>query len=126
MRSFTNRTVAILAALAVATTALAPVAARAAGPALWSITLDADAAWYRVTSVGTLLAATDKALASLDPETGRVAWRRDDLPKTDEHQVLEVEGTPLLLVNENSGRFAVKTRLVALDILTGETVWETE
>ena len=122
--TITHRPLALALAAALAVALLAP-SARAASPALWSLTLESDADWYRVTSVGTLLAATDKTLASIDPETGRVAWRRDDLPKTDEHQVLEVEGTPLLLVNENSGRFKTTTRLVALDILTGETVWET-
>lgn len=129
MRRITDSLCAFAVLVAVAATLAIPVHAKdraVAEAALWRVTLDSDVDWYRLTSIGTLLAATDKALSSVDPETGAIAWTRTDLEKSDEGQVVEVEGTPLLLVGQNSGRFKTSTRLVAIDILTGETVWETE
>lgn len=93
---------------------------------LWTRKADRELKWFRVTAAGTVLAADDAALYSLDPATGEVRWRREDLKKIEEHQASEIAGTPLLLVNENSGRFQPKTRLNALDILTGETIWSTD
>jgi outer membrane protein assembly factor BamB len=95
-----------------------------AGSALWNFKSEREMKWHRLTNLGTVLAGTDEALFSIDPETGKVVWTRDDLKKIPDYDIEEIADTPLLLVGANSGKN--KTRLYALDILTGKSVWETE
>jgi outer membrane protein assembly factor BamB len=96
------------------------------GAAGWSHQAGKDVKWYKVSHIGTLVYATDDALVSLDPESGRELWRRDDLKKVAEFNVEEVNGAPLLFVALNEGKMQLKTKLVALDLLGGETAWESE
>ena len=93
---------------------------------LWTHKPTEDIKWYRLNESGTLLVGTDSSLYVLDPESGQQVWRRDDLRGISEIQVHEIAGTPLLLAPQNSGTFQKGTKLFALDILTGKTVWETE
>lgn len=98
----------------------------AQGATGWSHQAGKDVKWYRVSHVGTLVYATDDAVVSLDPESGRELWRRDDLKKVVEFNVEEVNGAPLLFIAMNEGKINLKTRLLALNVLGGETVWESE
>ncbi|HEX8633237.1 MAG TPA: PQQ-binding-like beta-propeller repeat protein [Pyrinomonadaceae bacterium] len=104
---------------------IAPRAARAQAM-LWTHKPAQEIKWYRVAEAGTLLIGTDAGLYMLNPETGETAWRRDDFKGVNEYQTQEIAGTPLLLVSDNSGSVQKKTKLSALDVLTGQTVWETE
>lgn len=92
----------------------------------WSHKPASEVKWYKVTYAGTFLYGTDAGLASLNPETGAVLWSRDDLRKIPQFNVEEVNAVPLLFVAANEGAFQKKSRLVALDITDGKTVWETE
>jgi outer membrane protein assembly factor BamB len=116
---------AALCAVVILAVAGLPVAGHA-GSALWSKKLDQEVAWHRVTDVGTLLVGTEEGITSYNPETGEVAWKREDLKKIPESNLDEIKGTPFLLVAETTGKIQVKTKLHALNILTGETVWATE
>jgi outer membrane protein assembly factor BamB len=93
---------------------------------LWIHHPTQDIKWYRLNETGTLLVGTDSSLYQLNPEDGQVAWTRADLRGVNEYQVQEIGGTPLLLVSQNSGTFQKGTKLSALDVLSGQTVWETE
>lgn len=92
----------------------------------WSHQVGKEVKWYRVSHAGTLIYATDDALVSLNPETGAPLWRRDDLKKVAEFNVEEVNGAPLLFVALNEGRVQLKTKLLALELVSGETVWESD
>ncbi|HEY0083372.1 MAG TPA: PQQ-binding-like beta-propeller repeat protein [Pyrinomonadaceae bacterium] len=93
---------------------------------LWTHKPAQEIKWYRLTEPGTLLVGTDAGLYMLNPETGATTWKRDDFKGVNEYQTQEIAGTPLLLVSDNSGSIQKKTKLSALDVLTGQTVWETE
>lgn len=97
-----------------------------AAQSLWTHTPKEDIKWYRLNETGTLLVGTGSSIYVLDPETGQPVWTRDDFRGIAEFQVQEIPRTPLLLVPQNSGTFQKGTKLFALDILTGKTVWETE
>jgi outer membrane protein assembly factor BamB len=99
----------------------APVAQ--AGTTLWTVKSDQEIRWHQLTDLGTLLVATDDGISCLDPETGKPIWKRDDLKKIPDYHVEEIVGTPLLLVTVNEGN---KTKLHAVDLLTGQNIWETE
>lgn len=93
---------------------------------LWTHKPAQDIKWYQVTDAGTLLVGTSSNIYSLNPETGETNWQRDDLAGINEYETHELQGTPLLLVADNSGAVQKKTKLFALDLLTGKTIWQTD
>lgn len=93
---------------------------------LWSVKLTEKPTWNTLTELGTLIVGTKGAVQSYDPDTGQVLWTRDDLDKTNAFNAREVQGAPYLLCNHSSGIAGSKVRLLAIDYLSGETVWEAE
>lgn len=102
------------------------LAATTLGSSLWTHKPANDIKWYRVTDVGTVLIGSKGALYLLDGETGQEVWSRADLGGAEEYEVDAIAGTPLVFVSDTSGTFRKGTRLFALDVLTGKSVWETE
>lgn len=98
----------------------------ALGSSLWTHKPASDIKWYRVTDVGSLLVGSKGALYALDGETGKEVWSRADLAGSEEYEVDTIAGTPLVFVSDTSGAFRKGTRLFALDLLSGQNIWETE
>jgi len=98
----------------------------ALGSSLWTHKPAGDIKWYRVTDVGSLLVGSKGALYALDGETGREVWSRADLAGAEEYEVESIAGTPLVFVSDTSGTFRKGTKLYALDLLSGQNIWETE
>ncbi len=91
---------------------------------IWSFD---GAKWYSLTESGNLMVGTKTGgVAMLDGASGKEVWTRNDLGKIDEAEFTELEGTPLVLISDNSGWMQRKTKLTAIDSLTGATVWQTE
>lgn len=95
----------------------------AASSTLWNCQLPGDAKWYERTSLGTLIIGTDGALLSVNPEDGKVLWRRDDFKKTNRNNAREIAGTPLMVANHFEGIGNSKVTFEAFDFLTGEKRW---
>ncbi|MBU0987394.1 MAG: PQQ-binding-like beta-propeller repeat protein, partial [Proteobacteria bacterium] len=93
---------------------------------LWEYTLPEEVTWNQVTTIGTLLVGTKTTLYCFDPANGNIIWKRDDLGPTAPFNVREVPGTPVLFVNDHTNPLSTQTRLFAVNILTGESLWETE
>ena len=93
---------------------------------LWSVKLSEKPVWNSLTELGTLVVGTKGAVQSYDPDTGELMWKREDLDKTNAFNAREVRGAPYLLCNLSSGIAGSKVRLLAVDYLSGETVWEAE
>lgn len=90
---------------------------------IWSFK---GAKWYSMMETGNVMVGLDKRIAMLDGATGKEIWSRSDLGDIKEDEYSELPGTPLLLISDNSGWAQRKTKLTALDTLTGRTVWTTE
>lgn len=103
----------------------APLAAATAAKQLWTQPLGGDAKWYQLTSVGTLLVGTDAALISVNPDDGKVLWKRADITKSNRNNAVEIAGTPWIVANNFAGIGKSKVTFQALDLLSGETVWKT-
>jgi outer membrane protein assembly factor BamB len=88
----------------------------------WSTKLDGRVLFYQATELGAVVVATERSLYALDGETGDVLWRRKNL-RLDETDVAPVPGTDLVLLSLERGD---KTRMEATDLLTGETIWQSE
>ena len=103
----------------------APLFAATAAKPLWTQPLGADAKWYQLTAAGTLLVGTPDALLSLNPDDGKVLWKRTDIAKSTRNNAVEIAGTPWIVANNFAGLGNSKVTFQALDLLTGETVWKT-
>lgn len=98
-----------------------PVHAGATGPA-WSTRLDGRVKFYQMSELGVFIVGTEKSLYAVDGEGGEILWRRKNA-RLDETDVAPVSGTDLVLLSFKKGD---RTRLEAVDLLSGETVWRTD
>ena len=85
----------------------------------WSTKLDKNVRFYQTTDVGVVIAGTEKSVYAVDAANGDVLWRRKDV-ELDENDVAPVPGSDLLLLSFEKGD---RTRLEAVDILTGNRIW---
>lgn len=104
---------------------LTALSALAAAP-LWETTLPAPASWHRLTGIGTLLVGTEDGLLSLDPDSGQLLWRRDDISRSAPDGVREIDGLPLVVVTEFGGDVSSRLGPTAVNYVTGETAWRAE
>src|SRR6266850_1757991 len=88
----------------------------------WTAKLDKTVRFYQATDMGVLMVGTEKSLYAIDGATGETLWRRKDAA-LDETDVAPIPGSDLvLLAFEKSER----TRVEAVDIFTGDTVWKSD
>ena len=90
---------------------------------LWSFK---GAKWYALMETGNVSVGSSNGITMLDGVNGKVVWQRNDLGDIKEEEYTELPGTPLLLISDNSGWAQRKTKITALDTLTGATVWQTD
>ena len=91
---------------------------------IWSFK---GAKWYSMMETGNVMVGMEnKAVAMMDGATGKQIWTRTDLGEIKEDEYTELAGTPLILFADNSGWAQRKTKITAVDVLTGATVWQTE
>ena len=93
----------------------------AAQPA-WEADLDSRIAFYQTTDFGILLAGTERSLYALDGQTGERLWRRET-GRINETAVTPVPDTDLILLTRDIGS---KSRLQAVDLISGAMIWESD
>jgi outer membrane protein assembly factor BamB len=89
---------------------------------VWTARLDQTVRFYQTTDLGVLLVGTEKSLYAIDGSTGETLWRRKDA-SLDETDVAPIPGSDLVLLAFQKGE---RTRVEAVDILNGDTVWKSE
>ncbi|MEP6900593.1 MAG: PQQ-binding-like beta-propeller repeat protein [Actinomycetota bacterium] len=90
---------------------------------IWSFK---GAKWYSMMETGNVMVGQPNGVVMLDGANGKQIWSRNDLGEIKEDEYTELAGTPLVLFADNSGWAQRKTKLTAVDSLTGATVWQTE
>jgi len=89
---------------------------------VWQADLDSRIQFYQTTDFGTVLVATEKSLYAVDGQTGERVWRRSS-GKIQETAITPIPGTDLILFSRDLGE---RSRLEAVDILTGATIWKSD
>ncbi len=88
----------------------------------WQASLDGKIRFYQTTDFGILLAGTDNSIYAIDGENGQRLWRRGHRG-LDETSLTPIPGTDLILISLDEGN---KSRLEAIDLLTGNSVWRSD
>jgi outer membrane protein assembly factor BamB len=88
----------------------------------WQTGLDSKINFYQTTDFGIVLAGTEKSLYAIDGQTGERLWRRST-GRINETAITPVPGTDLILFSRDLGS---RSRLEAVDLLTGARIWESE
>src|SRR6476646_3661097 len=88
----------------------------------WKADLDSRVRFYDTTDFGIVLAGTEKSLYAIDGETGERVWRQST-GKINETAVTPIPNTDLLLFSRDLGS---KSRLEAVDLLSGARIWQSD
>lgn len=88
----------------------------------WETRLDSRVRFYQTTDFGVLVVGTERSLYAVDGETGETVWRRN-VGNLDETAITPVPGTDLILLSLDEGS---KSRVAALDLLSGEALWTSD
>jgi outer membrane protein assembly factor BamB len=88
----------------------------------WQSNLDSRIQFYQTTDFGIVLAGTEKSLYAVDGQSGERLWRRET-GKINETAVTPVPDTDLILFSRDLGS---KSRLEAVDLISGNTVWQSD
>jgi outer membrane protein assembly factor BamB len=88
----------------------------------WTAKLDDTVRFYQPTDVGAIVVGTKKSIYAVDSAAGDVLWRRKT-SALDENDVAPVPGTDLVLLSFEKDQ---KTRIEAVDILSGDTIWQSD
>src|SRR6478672_6699483 len=89
---------------------------------VWQNNLDGKVQFYQTTDFGVVVAGSENSLYAIDGQTGERLWRKKT-KDLDETSVTPIPGTDLILVSSDEGD---KSRVEAVDLLSGETVWRSD
>ena len=89
---------------------------------IWQANLDSKIRFYQTTDFGIVLAGSENSLFALDGQTGERLWRRKH-KGLDETSITPIPSTDLILVSDDLGD---KSRVEAVDLLSGETLWQSD
>lgn len=89
---------------------------------VWQASLDSQVRFYQTTDFGIVLAGSENSLFAFDGQTGERIWRK----KTrglDETSITAVPATDVILISTDEGD---KSRMEAVDLISGETLWRSD
>jgi outer membrane protein assembly factor BamB len=89
---------------------------------VWQTNLDGKVRFYQTTDFGIMLAGSENSLYALDGQTGERLWRRQHRG-LDETSITPIPGTDLILLSLDEGD---KSRVEAIDLLSGATLWRSD
>jgi len=91
----------------------------------YELDLPGEMQWSKVTPVGSLLVGGKGFLALYQSDEGDELWVRRDLKNLAAFNVQAVPGAPLLVISELVSKIPIKSRLQVVDLMSGETLWDT-
>lgn len=89
---------------------------------VWQANLDGKIQFYQTTDFGVVLAGSENSLYAFDGQTGEKLWQRRHRG-LDETSITPVPATDLILLSLDEGD---KSRVAAIDLLSGATLWQSD
>lgn len=89
---------------------------------VWQANLDGKVQFYQTTDFGIVLAGSENSLFAFDGQTGERIWRKKT-KGLNETSITPVPSTDLILVSTDEGE---KSRVEAVDLLSGKTLWRSD
>ncbi|MBA2493968.1 MAG: PQQ-binding-like beta-propeller repeat protein [Acidobacteria bacterium] len=97
-------------------------AANSQAQSVWQARLDGKVEFYQTTDFGIVLTGTDNSLYAIDGQTGETLWRRRH-KGLNETSVTPIPSTDLILLSLDEGS---KSRIEAVDLLSGASIWRSD
>jgi len=89
---------------------------------VWQTNFDGRLLFYQTTDFGVMLAGTDNSLYAVDGQTGETLWRKRTRGLI-ETSITPIPATDLILISVDEGD---KSRVEAVDLLSGATLWRSD
>ncbi|MGI8884165.1 MAG: PQQ-binding-like beta-propeller repeat protein [Pyrinomonadaceae bacterium] len=89
---------------------------------VWQSNLDGKIEFYQTTDFGIVLTGTNNSLYAIDGQTGERLWRRNHRG-LDETSITPIPATDLILLSLDEGS---RSRVEAIDLLSGATLWRSD
>ena len=89
---------------------------------VWQTNFDGRLLFYQTTDFGVMLAGTDNSLYAVDGQTGETLWRKRTRGLI-ETSITPIPATDLILISVDDGD---KSRVEAVDLLSGATLWRSD
>jgi len=89
---------------------------------VWQANLDGKVQFYQTTDFGIILTGTGNSLYAIDGQTGKKLWRRNHRG-LDETSITPIPATDLILLSLDEGN---RSRVEAVDLLSGATLWRSD
>ncbi len=86
---------------------------------VWSLSVPEGVNWQMVTSLGNYVAGTSQGLVGIDPEKGKVIWKKNSMGPLTADQVRQLGSSALLVINRGTSVFI-------LDPFTGEIKFDSK
>ncbi|HEY0458338.1 MAG TPA: PQQ-binding-like beta-propeller repeat protein, partial [Pyrinomonadaceae bacterium] len=90
--------------------------------AVWQASTDGKIEFYQTTDFGIVLTGSENSLYAFDGQTGERLWRKKT-KGLDETSITPIPSTDLILVSSDEGD---RSRVEAVDLLSGATVWRSD
>ncbi len=97
-------------------------AANSQAQSVWQSKLDGKVEFYQTTDFGIVLTGTDNSLYAIDGQTGETLWRRRHRGLS-ETSITPIPSTDLILLSLDEGN---KSRIEAVDVLSGASIWRSD
>ncbi|MES2446736.1 MAG: PQQ-binding-like beta-propeller repeat protein [Bacteroidota bacterium] len=89
----------------------------------WNFEFDRNMDWFRLSPTGKIIAATNDALYGLDPATGKLAWKHDNLKNLTRENYNPIENSPFIAI-VTGGMMSMQQ--IVLDVSSGKIIADTK
>ncbi len=92
----------------------------------WNVEFGKKVNWMQLTPTGHLIVSTDEGLAAVDPESGNIMWKDENLKKLKQEMFDLIPFTQFAVINKSKGAFGFENRMIVFDYVAGIEKWNSD
>ncbi|MCP4706369.1 MAG: PQQ-like beta-propeller repeat protein [candidate division Zixibacteria bacterium] len=92
----------------------------------WNVEFGKKVNWMQLTPTGHLIVSTDEGLAAVDPESGDIMWRDENLKKLKQEMFDLIPFTQFAVINKSKGILGSQNRMIVFDYVEGVEKWNSD